>query len=107
MQFYIASLAIFYHFPCIMFQLINTDMISLSDSLKDGNLLAENFVRNFFNYKVNTKTSMRVKVLGNHLIKVSVKSAQSSNNGIRTNYNALGPASLMFALNKYLFIRKT
>ena len=77
MQFYVASLAIFYHFPYIMFHLINADMISLSDSLKDGNFVAENFVRNFFNYKVNTKTSMKVKVLGNHLIKVSVKSAQS------------------------------
>ena len=77
MQFYISSLAIFYYFPYIMFQLINTDVISLSDSLKDGNLDAENFARNFFNYKVNTKTSMRVKVLGNHLIKVSAKPAQS------------------------------
>ena len=73
MQFHIASLASFYYFPYIMFQLIKTDVISLSDSLKDGNLDAENFVRNF----VNTKTSMKVKVLRNHLIKVSVKPAQS------------------------------
>ena len=51
MQFYISSLAIFYYFPYIMFQLINTDVISLSDSLKDGNLDTENFVRNFFNCK--------------------------------------------------------
>ena len=89
MQFYIASLAMFYYFPYIMFQLINTDMISLSDSLKEGNLDAENFVRNFFNYKVNTKTSMRAKVLGNHLIKVS----------------DVDLASFLFTLNKYLLIR--
>ena len=44
MQFYFASLVIFYYVPYIMFQLINTDVISLSDSLKDGNLDAENFV---------------------------------------------------------------
>ena len=63
MQFYIASLAIFYYFPYIMFQLINTDVISLSDSLKDGNLDTENFVRNFFNCKSIQKLQWEWKYL--------------------------------------------
>jgi len=69
LPFYISSLALMYYFPYILYQTINTDMISLDNLIQDENTDAAKLAKNYFNYKLNSKLSMRFRVLCNLLIK--------------------------------------
>ena len=51
MPFLVASLALMQYFPYFVFRIVNTDMISLRQTLK-GDLNVDSIVRNYFNYKV-------------------------------------------------------
>ncbi|XP_012554059.2 uncharacterized protein LOC100202445 [Hydra vulgaris] len=68
MPFFIASLALMHYFPYLLFRIVNTDIISLKTSLK-GEVSADSLVRNYFNYKINSKTKMRIRIFLNLVIK--------------------------------------
>ena len=70
MPFLIASLALLHYFPYLLFRIVNTDIISLKSNLK-GDVNADTLVRNYFNYKINSKTKMRIRIFLNILIKCS------------------------------------
>lgn len=72
-SFYIASLAVIYYVPYLMFRFLNTDMISLKTSVKKEE--EENNVKkitsNYFNYDSNGGVWMlRLKIIANLGIKV-------------------------------------
>lgn len=69
MPFFIASLALMQYFPYLLFRIVNTDIISLKSSLK-GDIDTESIVKNYFNYKINSKSKMRIRIVMNIFIKV-------------------------------------
>ena len=68
MPFFIASLALMHYFPYLLFRIVNTDIISLKGSLK-GEADTEAIVKNYFNYKINSISKMRIRICLNIVIK--------------------------------------
>lgn len=74
MPFYIASLAVLYYVPYIIFRVTNTDMINLSTEITadtEGEKLAYNVANSYFNYGNNGGVfGLRARVIGTSLVKV-------------------------------------
>ena len=68
MPFFIASLALMHYFPYLLFRIVNTDIISLKGNLK-GEVDTEAIVKNYFNYKINSISKMRIRICLNIMIK--------------------------------------
>ena len=69
MPFYIGSLAVLYYLPYIMFRIVNTDLVSLKSVMKSLNGDADNIVKNYFNYKVNPVSRLRLRIWLNMCVK--------------------------------------
>ena len=69
MPFYIGALAVLYYMPYIIFRIVNTDLVSLRGAIKSLNCDAENIVKNYFNYKINTVVRLRLRVWLNMFVK--------------------------------------
>jgi len=68
MVFFVACMAALYYAPYILFKVINVDMISLKKTIKDGD--SDGIIKNYFNYKINSATKMRTRILLNIVIKM-------------------------------------
>ena len=72
--FFLASLAILYYMPYILFRMNNVDLISLKSNLKSENLKdidATKLIDNYFNYSMNGgKNKLRLKILLNLGLKI-------------------------------------
>ncbi|XP_066925423.1 uncharacterized protein [Clytia hemisphaerica] len=68
MTFIMAALAVLYYAPYAFFRLINQDIVSLKGSINDND--AEGIVKNYFNYKINSEFRMRMRIIGNIMIKL-------------------------------------
>ena len=69
MPFYIGTLSILYYLPYILFRIINVDLISLKSVMKSVNNDADHIVRNYFNYKINPVSKLRMRVCLNLFVK--------------------------------------
>lgn len=67
--FYIGALGVLYYLPYIMFRIINVDLISLKNVLKSVTVDADHIVRNYFNYKINSMSKLRVRIILNLFVK--------------------------------------
>ncbi|XP_066918503.1 innexin inx3-like [Clytia hemisphaerica] len=70
--FYVASIAIMFYMPYILFRIINADIISLRDNLKaPSDTTAEKLVQNYFDYSMNGgKGKLRMRVGLNVCVKI-------------------------------------
>uniref|UniRef100_A0A7M5XBA1 Innexin n=1 Tax=Clytia hemisphaerica TaxID=252671 RepID=A0A7M5XBA1_9CNID len=69
MPFYIGALGVLYYLPYILFRIINVDLISLKSVLKSVTSDADHIVRNYFNYKINSISKLRMRVVLNLFVK--------------------------------------
>jgi len=72
MTFLLAAFAALYYSPYAIFCLVNQDMVSLKGSVEadqDGSG-AETIVNSYFNSAVNTRNKMRLRLLGNVVVKI-------------------------------------
>ena len=70
MPFYIAALGILYYMPYIFFRIANTDLVSLKSVMKSAVVDPDDIVKNYFNYKVNPKTRLRIRIVLNIFVKI-------------------------------------
>lgn len=63
MPFLIAAFAMLFYLPYIVFKLINTDLVSLKDTIKEGKGDAELIMQSFFNREINTQRKMRYRAV--------------------------------------------
>ena len=70
MPFYIGALAVLYYLPYIGFRFVNVDLISLKAEIKSSTSDADKIVKNYFNYKINPISKLRLRVLLNICIKL-------------------------------------
>ena len=63
MPFFIASLAILFYLPYVIFKSINSDLMSLKDTLNDKEKKADDIVATYFNSKTNSVRRMRFRVV--------------------------------------------
>ena len=69
--FYVVSLAILYYVPYLIFKSVNSDLISLVDTVENGNLRdVDKIANNYFNYRINSKIKMKIIIWVNLMIKV-------------------------------------
>ena len=59
-------LALLYYTPHVIFNVVNADLITLRDNLKQ--LDGPTVLRNYFDYNINTRLKVRMRVLGNVLV---------------------------------------
>lgn len=98
--FYIASLAILYYMPYILFRIVNDDLISLKGNLcnpeSQANVDAEKIVENYFNYRMNGgRRILQIKNVSNLGIKsayvfVNVIAFIATNNLLNGDYYSYG-----------------
>ena len=97
--FFIASLAVMYYMPYILFRINNADMISLKSNLKSENIKkidAVKLVENYFNYDMNGgKTQLRLKIVLNFCLKllyvvVNILGFLFTNNLLNYDYKSYG-----------------
>ncbi|XP_047132006.1 uncharacterized protein LOC124811021 [Hydra vulgaris] len=69
MPFYMASLSTLFYLPYVLYRLINADIISLRQHLKNSKTEVNDIVDNYFNRELNTKRKMRYRIFANILIK--------------------------------------
>lgn len=67
MTFFLLAMAGLYYSPYALFRKNNEDMRSLKGSIEAGN--ADDIVNNYFNEKVNARTTMRLRILGDIVVK--------------------------------------
>ena len=70
MPFYIGTLAVLYYTPYIVFRIVNTDLVSLKEAIKLENHDSDDIVKNYFNYKVNPISRLRLRIWSNILVKI-------------------------------------
>ncbi|XP_066925727.1 innexin inx2-like isoform X2 [Clytia hemisphaerica] len=70
MPFFVASAAIIYYLPYIIYQIFNTDVQSLKETIQKEKVNGGDIVENFFNYDINTIFQMRFNVLMNLVVKI-------------------------------------
>ena len=70
LPFYIGALAVLYYLPYIGFRIVNVDLISLKTEMKSLTSDADKIVKNYFNYKINPISKLRLRVLLNICIKL-------------------------------------
>lgn len=68
--FLIAALTVIYYLPYVFFRVVNSDLISLKDTVKGDDPDAARIAKNFFNPKVNPTRNNVGRVLGNILVKI-------------------------------------
>jgi len=68
MTFFMLAMAALYYSPYAIFRKNNEDMNSLKGSITDAS--AEAIVKNYFNDNVNSKTKMRIRILGDIVVKI-------------------------------------
>ena len=68
MPFFTAALALLYYIPHVVYKIFNSDLISLKENIRD--LDADTILKNYFDYKMNSRTKMKARVLGNLFIKL-------------------------------------
>jgi len=68
MTFFMLAMAALYYSPYAIFRKNNEDMNSLKGTIKEGN--AKAITDNYFNNSINGKTKMRVRVLGDIIVKI-------------------------------------
>ena len=66
--FVVASLAMLYYSPYILFKVTSTDLISLKTVVKKGE--ADSIVDNYFDYKINSRRKMRLRTVMTIVVKV-------------------------------------
>ena len=71
MPFYIASLAVFFYLPYIMFLVANTDLVSLKKAIKSLSPNTDLLVKNYFNYAVNPLPQLRLRIWWNICVKTT------------------------------------
>ena len=69
MPFYIASLAVLFYLPYVVFLFANTDLVSLKKAVKSLSLDTELIVRNYFNYSINSLSQLRLRIWWNVCVK--------------------------------------
>ena len=70
MPFFTASLAILFYLPYIFFKTINTDLISLKDTMKKDDVSVDDIFKSYFDYKVNNRRRMKCRIIVNVLVKI-------------------------------------
>lgn len=95
MPFYIGALAVLYYLPYIGFRIVNVDLISLKTEIKSLTSDADKIVKNYFNYKINPLSKLRLRVLLNIGIKflyiaANVFAFYFTNRLLHENYIAYG-----------------
>ena len=70
MPFFMAALALTFYIPYLVFRVSNNDLISLKDTMKGENVDPDDIVKNYFNYRVNSKVRMKFRVLMNIIVKI-------------------------------------
>lgn len=68
MTFVMAVFALVYYAPYAVFKWINVDMVSLKGLIKDEKV--DDIVRHYFNHRVNSAFKMRMRILGNIIVKI-------------------------------------
>lgn len=68
MTFLLSAVAVLYYLPYAIFRKVNEDMASLKKSIKDND--ADSIAKNYFNDKVNPKSKLRLRILGDVIVKV-------------------------------------
>ncbi|XP_065643173.1 innexin inx3 [Hydra vulgaris] len=69
MPFFIASLAILFYLPYVIFKITNSDLMSLKDTLNNKEVKAEDIVSAYFNVKTNSVRKMKLRVIMSVCIK--------------------------------------
>jgi len=72
MVFLLAAFALLYYAPYAVFLLVNQDIVSLKGSVEadqDGSN-ADSIVNSYFNHSVNSQTKMRLRLIGNLIVKI-------------------------------------
>jgi len=70
MTFFLLAMALIYYAPYMLFRKNNEDMHSLKGSIKDGTK-SDAIVNNYFNERVNSKNRMRMRTLGDIVVKIN------------------------------------
>jgi len=68
MTFFMLAMAVVYYAPYAVFRKNNEDMVSLKNSVKEGK--SDAIVNAYFNAKVNAKGKMRLRIMGELVVKV-------------------------------------
>lgn len=68
MVFFLAVLSLFYYMPYCIFRVVNTDMISLKETIKDKD--PDAILKNYFDYNISPRKKMRMRILLNLFVKV-------------------------------------
>merc|ERR1712168_168496 len=70
MPFYIGALSVFFYLPYVMFRMVNSDLVSLKAAISSTSGAQELIVENYFNYRVNTLSQLRLRIWSNLSVKV-------------------------------------
>merc|ERR1712151_993832 len=62
MPFLIATFAMLYYLPYLIFKVVNTDLVSLKNDIKLGTATADGLVNSYFNEQINSRRRMRYRV---------------------------------------------
>lgn len=63
--FYMGAIALLYYLPYIFYRYVNGDLISLKTNIKAVEVDVVSINRNYFNYQINPKSRMRLRLVGN------------------------------------------
>lgn len=67
--FYMAFVALFYYFPYILFNFVNTDLVSFKKDI-NGSCDVDAIVKNYFNRKTNITSRQTMRVILNVVVKI-------------------------------------
>ena len=67
--FFLATLALFFYLPYLLFRYVNNDLISLKNAIKPQEPVFEEVIRIYFNRKVNTLARQHSKIALNVAVK--------------------------------------
>ena len=69
LPFYIGALSVCFYMPYLFFRMVNSDLLSLKNTVKDYKGDVDGLIRNYFNYNVISQAQLRLKIWGNIFVK--------------------------------------
>lgn len=67
--FYLATIALLYYIPYIMFQFVNTDLLSFKKDVKNQKANVDGIIKNYFNRETNQLSRQHMRVVMNIIVK--------------------------------------
>merc|ERR1719354_260574 len=94
--FYVASLALLYYLPYVVFQYVNSDLITLKNNIKTVDVDVDAVVKNYFDHIVNPVSKMRIRLVANVFVKlfyviVNVVAFTATDTLINGKFKSYGP----------------